>query len=124
GWRDVRLAVLSVWFWVSLSGVALTVETPDYLRSVGMLPSLCFIFAILLLDIFDRVLLSMRATEWTKAAIPAGAALVLLIPEVVGYFATLRVMPGGWAPETHEGQVIAAMGISGPVYSMEINEHM
>ena len=38
GRRDLRLAVLSVWFWVGLSGVALTVETPDYLRAVGMLP--------------------------------------------------------------------------------------
>ena len=124
GWRDVRLAVVSVWFWVSLSGVALTVETPDYLRSVGMLPSLCFILAILVLDLIDRLVVPLRATQWTKAAVPACAAVVLLTPEVVGYFATLRVMPSGWAPETHEGQVIAAMGLSGPVYSMEINEHM
>jgi hypothetical protein len=34
------------------------------------------------------------------------------------------VLPDGWAPETHEGQVIAAMGTAGPVYSLEMNEHM
>ena len=52
---DLRLAVLSVWFWVGLSGVALTVETPDYLRAVGMLPSLCFLLPIVLVDLLDRL---------------------------------------------------------------------
>ncbi len=63
GWRDARLAVLAIWFWVGLSGVALTVETPNYLRAVGMLPSLCCMLALLLLDLVDR----MRA-HWVGSA--------------------------------------------------------
>jgi hypothetical protein len=125
GWRDLRLAVLSVWFWLGLSGVALTVETPDYLRAVGMLPSLCFLLTLVLVDLFDRLLplFAAHRRELLRTALPATAAVVLLIPEVAGYFATFRNLPSPWAPETHEGQVIAAMGVSGPVYSIEMQEH-
>jgi hypothetical protein len=122
----MRLAVLSVWFWLGLSGVALTVETPDYLRSAGMLPSLCFVMTMPLLDLIDRCLAlapNTRRAMLTGAA-PAAISVLLLAPEVGGYFGTFRVLPAGWAPETHEGQVIAAMGAAGPVYSLEMNEHM
>jgi hypothetical protein len=124
-WRDVRLAVLSVWFWLGLSGVALTVETPDYLRSVGMLPSLCFVLAVPLLELIDRVPWArVGRARLASGMVPAGVAAILLTPQVVGYFTTFRTMPAGWGPETREGQVIAALGESGPVYSLELNEHM
>ena len=125
GWRDLRLVVLSVWFWLGLSGVALTVETPDYLRAVGMLPSLCFLLAILLADLFDRLvpLLDARRRDVWASVLPAAAAVVLLAPEVGGYFSRFRTLPSPWAPETHEGQVVAAMSASGPVYSIEMQEH-
>jgi hypothetical protein len=123
--RDVRLAVLSIWFWLGLSGVALTVETPDYLRSVGMLPSLCFVLAIPLLDLIDRIPpLRLPQRQVMAGAVPAVVALLLITPEVAGYFTTFRNLPNGWGPETREGQVIAALGASGPVYSLEANEHM
>jgi hypothetical protein len=114
-----------VWFWLGLSGVALTVETPDYLRSVGMLPSLCFVLAIMLVDLLDRLLplVDARRRSMVASLLPAGAALVLLTPEVGGYFGTFRTLPSPWAPETHEGQVVAAMGATGPVYSIEEQEH-
>jgi len=125
-WRDVRLAVLSVWFLVGLSGVALTVETPDYLRSMGILPSLCFILAIPLIEVIDRCLSLKSARNRVVMArtLPTAAAVLLLTPEVVGYFATFKDLPSGWAPETHDGEVVRAMGVSGPVYSLEMNEHM
>jgi hypothetical protein len=125
GFRDVRLAILSVWFWVGLSGVALTVETPDYLRSVGMLPSLCFILAILVIDLIDRVPApSATGRRLAETVVPALLAVILLAPGIAGYFVTYRSLPSGWAPETHEGQVIATLGTQGPVYSIEMNEHM
>jgi hypothetical protein len=133
-WRDLRLAVLSVWFWLGLSGVALTVETPDYLRAVGMLPSLCFVLSFILVDLFDRLLpllapstsgrgRGVRASEVVAGALPAAAVIVLLVPEVTGYFGTFSKLPSPWAPETHEGQVVEALGARGPVYSIEMQEH-
>jgi hypothetical protein len=124
-WRDLRLAVLSVWFWLGLSGVALTVETPDYLRAVGMLPSLCFILTFILVDLFDRLvpLFQAHRRELVSGALPAAAAVVLLVPQVGGYFGTFRTLPSPWAPETHEGQVVETMGAQGPVYSIEMQEH-
>lgn len=125
GFRDPRLMVLSIWFWLGLSGVALTVETPDYLRSVGMLPSLCFILAIPLMDMIDRFTsVGALGREVMAGAVPAVVAVLLLTPEMVGYFVTFRTLPGGWGPETREGLVIASLGASGPVYSLEMNEHM
>lgn len=125
GVRDVRLAVLSAWFWLGLSGVTLTVETPNYLRAVGLLPSLCLLLALTLVEFLDRLapLFDARRRVLVDGLLPAGAAVVLLVPEVTGYFATFRTMPSPWAPETHEGQVVAAMGESGPVYSIEMQEH-
>ena len=122
--RDVRVAMLSIWFWLGLSGVALTVETPDYLRSVGMLPSLCFVLALPLVDVIDRLLGAERFRRPVLAgAAPAVIALLLLVPEVVSYFVTFRTLPSSWGPETREGRLIAELGSAGPVYSVEMNEH-
>jgi hypothetical protein len=128
GWRDVRLAVLAIWFWVGLSGVALTVETPNYLRAVGMLPALCCVLALLLLDLVDRfvsaVSVGVRRRATLAVAVPSVIVIALLIPEVTGYFETFRSLPAAWASQDHEGQVIEAMGRTGPVYSLEIDEHL
>lgn len=124
-WRDLRLAVLSLWFWLGLSGVALTVETPDYLRSVGMLPSLCFVLAIVVLEFLDRLqpLLATIPRQLWAGVLPAATAGALLVPQVGSYFATYRMLPSPWAPETHEGREVAALGAVGPVYSIESQEH-
>jgi hypothetical protein len=123
--RDVRLAVLSVWFWLGLSGVLLTVETPHVLRSVGMLPSLCFVLAVPLVDFVDRALAwrpGLRATLSGLAT--AVLAVILIAPEVASYFTAFRTMPQGWGPMNREGQAVAALGANGPVYSLEMNEHL
>jgi 4-amino-4-deoxy-L-arabinose transferase-like glycosyltransferase len=126
GFRDVRMAVLSVWFWLGLSGVALTVETPNYLRAVGMLPSLWFLLALPMLDLFDRLVPALTAHrgQVLGGALPAVVAVILLVPEVSGYFAIFGTLPGPWAPMVHEGQATAALSANGPVYSMEIDEHL
>jgi hypothetical protein len=128
---DVRLAVLSVWFWLGLSGVALTVETPDYLRAVGMLPSLCFLIAVPLVDIVDRLLgatdvtlVRALARRVVSVAVPAVLGLTLVTPEIAVYFTTFRTLPAVWGPLTREGQLVAALAASGPVYSLEMDEHL
>jgi hypothetical protein len=130
GFRDPRLAVLSIWAWIGLSGVAVTVETPDYLRAVGMLPSLCFIFAVPLVAITDRVLKALSITTASAAArpilagaVPGALGVLLIVPQVTTYFGTFRSMPTGWAPYNREGQLVAQLGEIGPVYALEANEH-
>ncbi|HEV7663528.1 MAG TPA: PA14 domain-containing protein [Chloroflexota bacterium] len=128
GWRDPRLAVISIWFWLGLSGVALTVESPDYLRAVGMLPSLCFIVAVPLVDLIDRFSMVVSPKIVVRHTLLAGAApalvtAVLALQEVTSYFNSFATMPAGWGPATREGQAVASLGTLGPVYSLEMNEH-
>jgi hypothetical protein len=125
-WRDARMAVISVWFWLGLSGVAITVETPDFLRGVGMLPSLCFMLAIPLVDLVERLMPLVREKSGGALGGVVTAALTvgLVAPEVTSYFTTFRSMPPGWGPSTREGQAVATLGQIGPVYSLEMNEHM
>jgi hypothetical protein len=56
GLSDLRLAILSVWLWIGLSGVLVTVETPDMIRAVGILPVLFVLMAVVLVEVVDRVL--------------------------------------------------------------------
>jgi hypothetical protein len=100
------------------------VATPDSLRAVGMLPSLCFLLALILVDLLDRL---QPVFTWRRdllaGALPGAAAVVLLVPEVASYFGTFRTLPAPWAPETHEGEIVASLGTNGPVYSIEMQEH-
>jgi hypothetical protein len=118
--RDARFAVISIWFWLGLSGVASTVETPSYLRAVGMLPSLCVVLAAPLVDLVNRVV---RDRSGLRGLVAVGVTLVLIVPEVSGYFGTFRSMPSSWGAATREGQTVAALGEIGPVYALEMNEH-
>jgi Dolichyl-phosphate-mannose-protein mannosyltransferase len=130
GLRDLRLALLAIWFWVGLSGVLLTVETPNVLRAVGILPSLFVIVAVLLVDVVDRVLTfanSMRPSGARRAyavLVPALLGLLIIAFEVNTYFTFFRTLPGAWGASTREGQQVASLGASGPVFSLEMNEHM
>jgi len=129
GRRDTRMAVLSVWFWLGLSAIAVTVETPDFHRAVGILPALCFVIAVPLVDVIDRALGVLSADRPTArrllgGLIAAALALVLVIPEAGSYFTTFSSVPEHWAPPTREGQLVAALGKSGPVYSIETDEHL
>ena len=77
GWRDARLGVLGdLVLWVGLLGVAATVETtPNYLRAVGMLPSLCCVLALLVLDVMDRCRVASGSTgpigQCSRGPVPA-----------------------------------------------------
>jgi hypothetical protein len=128
--RDRRLAILSVWFWIGLSGVLVTVETPDMIRAVGILPALFVLMAVVLVELVDRALEAADRLRPSAARplfawlVPLGVGLLVLGTDTSAYFTTFRAVPGGWGPMTREGQAIAALGESGPVYSMEMNEHM
>jgi hypothetical protein len=129
-WRDPRVAVLQIWLWVGLSGVLLTVESPDVLRAVGILPSLFVLLAVTLVELSDRFLDAANRLRPSGAravfgwAVPAALAVLVLVTDTVSYFDTFRVMPPGWGPATREGQAVATLGQTGPVYAIEMNEHM
>jgi hypothetical protein len=126
GLRDARFTVLAIWLWIGLFGVAATVETPNYLRGVGMLPSLCCVLALLVLDLVDRFVLLVPQARRAAfgGAVPAVIAVALLVPQVDGYFETFRTLPSSWASQNHEGEITDALGEYGPVYSAEMNEHL
>jgi hypothetical protein len=130
GVRDVRLAILSVWLLIGLSGVFLTVETPDMIRAVGALPSLFVLMAIVLVELIDRLLDAAHHVRPSGArpafgwAVPLAVAVLVLGTDTAGYFATFKALPAGWGPMTREGQAVAQLGQTGPVYSLETNEHM
>jgi hypothetical protein len=128
--RDSRLSILMVWLCGGLGGVAVTVETPDMIRAVGMLPSLFVLMAVVLVELVDRMLDALHEfrPSGARAAyawlVPLAAGLLVVGTDTASYFATFRAMPGGWAPMTREGQAVAELGESGPVYSIETSEHL
>jgi Dolichyl-phosphate-mannose-protein mannosyltransferase len=130
GVRDVRLAILSVWLSIGLSGVFLTVETPDMIRAVGALPSVFVLMAIVLVELIDRLLDAAHHVRPSGArpafawAVPFAVALLVLGTDTAGYFGTFKALPAGWGPMTREGLAVAQLGQTGPVYSLETNEHM
>ena len=46
------------------------------------------------------------------------------MPQVDGYLVAFRTLPDAWASQNHEGEIIEALGGNGPVYSIEMNEHL
>jgi hypothetical protein len=122
-----RLALLAIWFWVGLSGVFLTVETPDYIRAVGLLPVLGLVMAVPFVTTLDRALRLVgqarlgtlnvaQASAWVLAAL-VGALIAQ--SEVRSYIETFQVVPPAWSPFVQEGSRVAALGKIGPVYALE-----
>jgi hypothetical protein len=130
GLYDLRVALMAIWFWVGLSGVLLTVETPNVLRAVGIMPPLFVLMAVLLVDVVDRVLAAAERLRPSGARVlyaglvPGLLALAIAGSEAWTYFDTFRELQDPWGPATREGQLIARLGADGPVYSLEMNEHM
>ena len=54
-WRDSRYAILALWFELGMAGVALTVETPDFLRASSGLVTFPFFAALVLTAFVDRL---------------------------------------------------------------------
>jgi hypothetical protein len=129
-WRDARLAILSIWLLVGLSGVWSTVETPNVIRAVGIMPTLYPLMALTLVALTDRLLdaVSLLRPSGARALftwlVPGALALLVLGTDTLWYFQTFSTMPPSWGSATREGQVVATLGEIGPVYSLEMNEHM
>ncbi|MCC6627000.1 MAG: glycosyltransferase family 39 protein [Chloroflexi bacterium] len=138
---DPRAAVLSLWFWLGLSGVILTVETPAAQRAAGLLITLPLLPALLLDEIAGRVPAVARvlgalrrspaAPSPDGTAITRATAVGLVLMVVVAtvwqtnfYFNVYGSMTEPWSYSSDEGRQVAALGEVGPVYSMEVSEHM
>ena len=69
-WRDARMAMLSLWFWLTiLVGGTLTIDAPYLARLVGILPLLAVFSAIVL----DKLALELERL-WRRTARGAGRA--------------------------------------------------
>lgn len=80
--RQLRYAVLLIWFWVSVVFAgALLVGAPDSHRLIVALPAVCFMIAIALSELTDKVRLP-EAARWEAVrqyAVPIVAVLAVLL---------------------------------------------
>ena len=131
GVRDERFAILALWFWIGLAGVFLTVETPAAQRAAGLLVTLPLLAAAVLIEMASRVATALgawrrapagRAVRVTDAAV-ASLVVGLMAVQTWQYFVDYRKKDEPWSTTTREARHIAALGRTGPVYSLERMEH-
>ncbi len=144
GFRDPRLAILAVWFWIGLSGVILTVETPAAQRAAVLVVTLPLLAAIALMELASRVAPTLRyaRARWVRPelaqasdsgsghvtsivdACVAATVLVLMVLQGLAYFVDYRSRTGPWSSTTIESLQVAELGADGPVYALESSQHM
>ncbi|HKP53410.1 MAG TPA: PA14 domain-containing protein [Chloroflexia bacterium] len=79
-WRDTRMAVLSMWFWLTIvAGGALTIDAPYMPRLVGLVPALAIFIAIPLNKMAAEMVGAFgafgRAKRWVKMRLRMGVAI-------------------------------------------------
>ncbi len=79
-WRDTRMAVLSMWFWLTIiAGGALTIDAPYMPRLVGLVPALAIFIAIPLNKMAAEFIGAFgafgRAKAWIKMRLRLGVAI-------------------------------------------------
>lgn len=124
-WRDPRAVLLALWFLVGLSGVVLTVETPNLHRLAIAVPALT-LFAALVLD--DLRLRIVRAIERRAAHRVFDLALVGLVALIgwseAGYYFADYARSERWIRPNAEGQAVAEQGAGALVVTLGRNFHM
>jgi len=127
-WRDPRCAALAIWFWVSLSGVITTVETPNVQRLATAVPILTVFPALVLDELARRAerLGLQSAKQGLLRRLPniAVAALVvaLMISQANFYFVEYAGMER-WPFPTAEGNAANSEGANAWVLSLGRDFH-
>lgn len=114
-WRDPRFVLLALWFWVGISGVIVTVETPNVQRLATAIPALALFPALVLDSLAKRVGMTFSGS-WRRvlAATWATAAAAVVVGYLMWtqgnfYFVDYAGMDR-WPRSTIEGQAVANQG--------------
>lgn len=136
-WSDPRAVALTLWFWVGVSGMATTVETPNVQRMATAIPALGLIIALVIDSAARRIEVASQAvTErgaqparpngWVKAAATAGAfgfAGMMMLSEARFYFVDYARMDL-WRPWNAEAEAVRAEGAGTLVMTLARSFHM
>ena len=129
--RDPRCVLLAIWFWVGLSGVIVTVETPNVQRMATAIPVIAFLPALVLDSLVRRLegglLLSRLSVVPILRPAPTGLAIVvvamLMVQQWRFYFHTYGPMDK-WSAPTLMGRVVADQGPDTQVFSLGRQWHI
>ena len=93
--RDVRFALLSSWFWVTLIIGQVLVVTPwaSAYRTLGIMPSICIMAAVALVFLAERLF-----SRWQKISKVAVLVLISLVLVLEGSWNIWKYF-GDWAPQ-------------------------
>jgi 4-amino-4-deoxy-L-arabinose transferase-like glycosyltransferase len=113
-WRDSRLFLFALWFWLGLSSAVVTVETPDVERIGSAIPVLAIFPALVLESLVRRAEGAFLRPRWETSRYRftvVAVAVVALMAFQQGYFYFhdySRV--NAWAPWNALGQAVNAQG--------------
>jgi hypothetical protein len=135
-WRDPRSMALSIWFWVGIAGMIVTVETPNVQRMATAVPALALLIGLAFDDLTGRLTRIVRSSKASEDSAPQrnfalwfanGVAVLLLagglIAEVRFYFRDYAAM-NLWIGWNQEGRVANDLGSNTLVMSMGQAFHM
>jgi hypothetical protein len=113
--RDLRLALLALWFWVGYVGIIVTVETPNLHRIGAAVP----VFAVLAALVFDEIARriemfsrpdSARAPLRIAAGVLAGVAVAAIAAGEISFYFGTYAETDRWPWTRMEGETVAAEG--------------
>jgi hypothetical protein len=130
-WRDPRYVALAIWFWVGLSGVIVTVETPNVQRLATAVPMLAFLPALVLDNLAFRAEQAFAARKGLSArtvtAVTAGLlglVTLMLMWQQAGFYFGYYGAVDRWPQPTGLGKGVAAQGDNSLVVTVGRQYHM
>lgn len=124
-WRDPRYVMLSLWFWVGISGMVITVETPNVQRMATSIPVIALFIAVVLDELIRRIELAFsqrrNRLRWLIPATTIAYCLIvsgLMATELKFYFADYAKMDL-WRPWNAEADAAVAQGTDTRVITLE-----
>lgn len=115
-WRDPRFVLLALWFWVGITGVIVTVETPNVQRLASAIPTLAIFPALVLDSLVRRVEATfsgnertVRSARWATGIVTLVAVAYIVGSQGVFYFSDYARMDG-WPQPNVEGKAVSSQG--------------
>ncbi|MDQ6692843.1 MAG: glycosyltransferase family 39 protein [Chloroflexota bacterium] len=130
-WRDPRSVMLGIWYWVGLSGVIVTVETPNLQRMATAVPVLALFPALALDSMVRRAeglvdparIRQRRSVAWAMSAVAVGVALLMMSGQWNYYFNDYA-RADRWPQPSNLGAAVNSQGTGALVLTLGRQHHM